>query len=62
MAGTTTRQTFKVTYGDGLLPSDRKKIVHLLCEVLQTRFEDSTQGVVEAASVAEFQDLAIRQG
>ena len=52
MAGTT-RQTFNLTHGDGLLPSDRKKLVHLLCEALQTRFEDATQGVVEDTSVAD---------
>ena len=31
-----------------------KKLVHLLCEALQTRFEDATQSVVEATSVADF--------
>ena len=31
-----------------------KKLVHLLCEALQTRFEDATQGVVEATLVDDF--------
>ena len=54
MAGTTTRQTFSLTHGDAFLPSDReKKLVHLLCQALQTRFKDATQDV-EATSVADF--------
>ena len=50
MAGVTTRQVFSLTHGDGLLQSHREKLVHSLCE---TRFEDTTHGVIETTSVAD---------
>ena len=53
-AGTTTRQTYKLTHGYGLSPNERLKLVQSLCAALKTQFEDTTQGVVQATAIADF--------
>ena len=54
MAGETARQAFSLTHGDDLLQSHREKLVYSLCEGMQSRFEDTTHGVIETTSVADF--------
>ena len=39
-AGTTTRNTYKMTGGSGLHDTDRKVLIELLCSNLSTHFED----------------------
>ena len=41
-AGTTTRNTYKMTGGSGLYDTDRKVLIDLLCSNLSTRFEDTS--------------------
>ena len=40
-AEATTRNTYKLTGGDGLQQADRKKLVDKLCDTLNVRFEDT---------------------
>ena len=53
-AGTTTRQTYNLTHGQGLSTSERTKLVQSLCAALETQFEDAIQGVVQATAIADF--------
>ena len=53
-AHVTTRHTYGLTHGTGLLASDRKALVDSFCAALQTCFEDTKTSIVEATSVADF--------
>lgn len=53
-AGTLTRNTYKLTGGDGFQATDRKKIIDSLCAALDVHFEDTTQGIIHATSPANF--------
>ena len=50
--GATTRQTYNLTTGTGLLVEERKALVNALCAALQNCFDDSS--VVKAAAIADF--------
>ena len=51
-AGATTRQTYNLTTGTGLLVEERKALVNALCTALQNCFDDPS--VVKATAVADF--------
>ena len=53
-AGTTTRQTYKLTHGHGLSVTEREKLVHSLYRALETQFEDTIYSVVQATATADF--------
>ena len=46
-AGATTRQIFNLTHGKGLSKTERKRLIQSLYVALETRFEDTTYGVIE---------------
>ena len=51
-AGATTRQTFKLTCGGGILATERNVLVEALCTALEHRFDDTS--VVKATAIADF--------
>ena len=53
-AGAVTRNTYKLTGGNGLEEADRKKILESLCEALAVRFKDTEKGLISATAVANF--------
>ena len=53
-AGTATRNTYKLTGGNGLQQNDRKNIIDSLCAALQVQFEDTVQGLISATSIGNF--------
>ena len=60
-AGSTTRQTYKLTHGRGLSPNERAKLVQSLCAALKTQFEDTTQGVVQTTAIADFKMCPLQE-
>ena len=61
-AGTTTRQTYKLTHDHGLSVTEREKLVHSLCTGLETWFEDTTYGVViQATAIADFKMWSLEE-
>ena len=52
--GTTTRNTYSLTIGNGSIDNDRSKLVDLLCNKIQVRFQDTKDGLISATSVANF--------
>ena len=53
-AGTTSRQTYKLTHSHGLSVTEREKLVHSSCTILDTQFEDTIYGVVQTTAIADF--------
>ena len=51
-AGATTRQTYKLTCGSGILATERNVLVEALCTALERRFDDTS--VVKATAIADF--------
>ena len=51
-AGATTRQTYNLTTGTGLLVKERKALVNTLCAASQNFFDSSS--VVKATAIADF--------
>ena len=60
-AGPSTRNTYKLTMGDGIKDTDRKKILDALCQALSVRFEDTKKGLVAATSIANFKVWPIEE-
>ena len=59
--GATTRQIFNLTHGKGLSETERKRLIQSLCVALETRFEDTTYGVIEATAVANFKMWPLKE-
>ena len=51
-AGATTRQTYTLTCGSGILATERNVLVEALCTALEQRFDDTS--VVKATAIADF--------
>ena len=51
-AGATTRQTYTLKYGSGILATERNVLVEALCTALECRFDDTN--VVKATAIADF--------
>ena len=49
-----TRNTYKLTGGDGLQQAGRKKLVDKLYDALNVRFEVTQHGLIQATSIANF--------
>ena len=49
-----TRNTYKLTGGNGLEEADRKKILESLCEAMAVRFKDTEKMLISATAVANF--------
>lgn len=60
-AGPSTRNTYKLTVGDGIKETDRKKILDALCQALSVRFEDTKKGLIAATSIANFKVWPIEE-
>ena len=52
--GTTTRNTYSLTTGDGEINNDRLRLIDLLCNKIQIRFQDTNNGIISATSIANF--------
>ena len=53
-AGATTRDTYKLSGDNSISTNERRKLISLLCKNLETRFEDTNDGLISSTSVANF--------
>ena len=60
-AGTTTRNTYRLTGGDGLPQGERAKFTNRLCDALNVRFEDTRHGLIQATSIANFKTWPVSE-
>ena len=52
---------YKLTVGDGIKETDRKKILDALCQALSVQFEDTKKGLIAATSIANFKVWPIEE-
>ena len=60
-AESNTRRTYKLMGSDGQISSSREKLIKLLCEKLNTHFEDTVEKIVSATSVANFKQWPLNE-